>query len=225
MTNGPTVATGQKMVPPRFLFRLAAPCHYKKDMGKKQGVTLGDEYLLPLWCELDGAAGFAQVKAAWNEQGLALSVRVKGKQKPTWCRESRLADSDGLNLWIDTRPAGNVHRASRFCHHLVFLPTGSTVSPNFPVVGQLLINRAKEQAEPITPEKIHTFSQLQADGYLLEVFLEAGTLTGFNPRESPQIGFTYLVQDAELGQQTFSIGKELPFREDPSVWAVLDLVP
>jgi hypothetical protein len=30
--------------------------------------------------------------------------------------------------------------------------------------------------------------------------------------------------DRELGWQTFTVGRELPFAEDPSLWGTLDLV-
>ena len=53
----------------------------------------------------------------------------------------------------------------------------------------------------------------------------AAVLTGYAPGETSQLGFTYLVQDQELGEQAFAVGSELPFREDPSLWARLDLRP
>ena len=45
-----------------------------------------------------------------------------------------------------------------------------------------------------------------------------------SPAEQPAIGFTYCVIDRELGTQTFTVGRELPFDEDPSLWGTLDLV-
>ena len=64
------------------------------------------------------------MRAAWSEAGLAFSVRVEGKKHPSWCRETKLEDSDALQLWIDTRDTHNIHRASRFCHRFIFLPGG-----------------------------------------------------------------------------------------------------
>ena len=48
----------------------------------------------------------------------------KAKRSRVWCRASRPEDSDGLQLWIDTRDVHNVHRAGRFCQRLIFLPSG-----------------------------------------------------------------------------------------------------
>ena len=82
------------------------------------------EYRLPSLGELEGQRSFADVRAAWSEAGLAFSVRIEGKRHPSWCRETKLEDSDALQVWIDTRDTHNIHRASRFCHRFIFLPAG-----------------------------------------------------------------------------------------------------
>jgi len=89
-----------------------------------QSALLGDEYLLPRFGTLDGQRQFAELRAAWNPQGLVFDLRVPGKQQALWCRQSRMEDSDGLQIWIDTRDAHNIHRATRFCHRFVCLPQG-----------------------------------------------------------------------------------------------------
>jgi len=48
-------------------------------------------------------------------------------------------------------------------------------------------------------------------------------MTGFDPQEHQKVGFTYAVIDRELGTQAFSCSEEFPYREDPSVWATLEL--
>ncbi len=66
-------------------------------------------------------------------------------------------------------------------------------------------------------------SQRHAEGYSLQVLIGAAGLTGFDPEEHPRLGFTYAVVDRELGWQTFSVGSEFPFQDDPSLWGTLDL--
>jgi hypothetical protein len=206
------------------LFRFALPCLYRAELWTAGGIHLGEEHQLLDLAKLENLPTFAEVRAAWNEQGLAFSVRVTGKRKPLWCREGRIAESDGLHVWIDTRPSQKVHRATRFCQHFAFLPQGGERNSAAPVAGQLLINRAKEQAEPASTRLLHVRSEQRVDGYLLEAFLEARALPGYNPAEQPQLGFTYAVHDSELGRQELAVGKEFPYDEDPSLWALLDLV-
>ena len=166
----------------------------------------------------------AEVRAAWSEEGLAFSVLVQGKQQAPWCRASRPEDSDGVQLWVDTRDVHNVHRAGRFCHRFIFLPGGGGNRLDQPVAQWLPINRAKEHPRPIRPESLQAISKAQKGGYVLDVFLAAEALTGFDPQEHPRLGFTYAMIDRELGEQTLGVGSPMPYQEDPSLWATLELV-
>jgi hypothetical protein len=49
-------------------------------------------------------------------------------------------------------------------------------------------------------------------------------LAGFDPDQNRRLGFCYAVHDAELGDQTLSVGADFPYWEDPSLWSVLELV-
>jgi hypothetical protein len=161
---------------------------------------------------------------AWSAEGLAWNIRVDGKKQPAWCREGRLEDSDGLQVWIDTRATLNIHRASRYCHRFVFLPAGDGPGNSAPLADQLLINRARENARPIRPRELQVAAKLTKTGYRLAAFIPAGSLGGYDPHQHRQIGFTYAVYDRELGMQTFASGPAFPFDEDPTCWAALDLV-
>jgi hypothetical protein len=215
----------EALIAPTMLFRFAAPCHRTDVRWSADGIKLGENYRLPCFATLSGAKPFADVRLAWNEAGIALNVAVHGKQQPPWCRDSRIDDSDGVQLWIDTRNTQNIHRAGRFCHRFAFLPIGSGRKLDEPVAVLLAINRAKESPREIDPGALKVRCQRLTDGYSLEGFIPATALTGFSPAEQPAIGFSYAVIDRELGWQTFSVGPELPFVEDPSLWGTLDLAP
>jgi hypothetical protein len=215
----------EPLLPERFLFRFAVPCLRRDPLWKAQGANLEEKYRLLTLAELEGGKTIADVRAAWSDQGLAMSVRIEGKQQAPWCRDSRPEDSDGLQVWIDTRDVHNVHRAGRFCHRFIFLPAGGGRRLDEPVATWLPINRAREQPRSIPPEALKVLSQKRVDGYLLEVLISSEALTGFDPTEHPRLGFTYVVVDRELGEQTFSAGSPLPYQEDPSLWATLELSP
>lgn len=213
----------EQLLPTRFLFRFAAPCRYRVALGAEALGELPVEYRLPTLAELDGDPPFADVRAAWNEHALVFSVRVENKKHPSWCRETRLEDSDSLQLWIDTRDTHNIHRASRFCHRFVFLPGGAGRSYELPVADQLLVDRARENANPVRPGQLKVACEKRVDGYVLSAFIPATALTGFNPTDHPRLGFTYAVFDRELGLQCFSMGDTFPFASDPSLWGTLEL--
>lgn len=217
------------LLAPRYLFRFAVPVLRREPLWKSNGAALDEQYRLLNLAELDAGTAdrertFADVRAAWSFEGLVFNIRVEGKSQPLWCRDGRLEDSDGFQVWIDTRATLNIHRASRYCHRYVFLPVGSGYGSTEPVADQLLINRARENARPIRPRELQVASKVTKAGYLLAAFIPASALAGFDPLQHRQLGFTYAVFDRELGMQTFATGAAFPFLEDPTCWAALELV-
>ncbi len=211
------------LLPKRFLFRFSVSCLYRDPLWTAEGVALNEKHRLVSFAELEDRATTADVRAAWSEAGIAFAVCVAGKRQPPWCRENRVEDSDGLQIFIDTRDVHNIHRAGRFCHRFVFMPGGGGPRLDRPVATWLPIHRAREEPRPIRPEQLQVRSEKRVDGYLLEAFIPAEALTGFDPDEHPRLGFTYAVVDRELGEQTLGVGAPMPYQEDPSLWATLEL--
>lgn len=214
----------ETLIPPRYMFRFAAEVPRHKPIWSAQGVSLDEKHQLPNLAQLDQERHFADVRMAWSPEGLAWTVRVEGKHQVPWCRESRLDESDGLHVWVDTRATTNVHRATRFCHRFVFLPSGGGRDAQQPVADQLLINRARENARPVRARELKVFSRVTKSSYELSAFAPAEALGGFDPAGQPRLGFTYAVVDRERGLQTFSAGPGIPYEEDPSCWAEVMLV-
>ena len=212
------------LVPSRFLFRFAADVRRREPIWAPGGVELGEEYRLPELGGLEGERPIADVRMAWAPEGLLWQVTVEGKRQLPWCRESRLDDSDSLQVWVDTRATHNVHRATRFCHRFVFLPRGGGRTAEEPVADQLLINRARENARPVRPRELAVAAKVKKTGYTLWGCIAAEALGGYDPQQHAKLGFTYAVLDRELGLQTFANGPTLPYEEDPSCWATLRLV-
>jgi len=213
----------ETLLAPPFLFKFSAPCFYREKLWTSGGVDLEEKYSLPFFSQLEGKKPFAELRGAWNENGLAFHLKVEGKKQPPWCRDSRVEDSDGLQIWIDTRNTQNIHRAGRFCHRFALLPIGAGRNLGDPVISLLAINRAKESPREPAPGSLHIRADKRLGGYTLQAFIAAEALTGFNPIDQPTLGFYYAIADRELGPQTMSIGNEFPFDEDPSLWGTLEL--
>jgi hypothetical protein len=211
------------LVPPRFLFRFELPLLPSDERWSDTGVWLSEAHRLPNLAALDQERPFADVRGAWQAGGLILNVEVAGRRQPPWCREGRLEDSDGLQVWIDTRPAGNVHRATQFCHRYVFLPRGGGRRTDEPIADQLLISRARENARPVRPRELRVAAQVHDSGYRMACLVPAGALGGYDPSHHSRLGFNYAVLDRDFGLQTLTASREVPFDEDPSLWCVLEL--
>ena len=216
------------LIPHRFLLRLAYPCRYVAKIPHEDE----DEGLLDLpescridnFAAIDGLTNFADVRLAWNANGLGVQVEVRGKEAPPRGTPERPRGSDGLNVWLDTRGDRNSHRAGRFCHQFHFLPAAGGSDKDEPLFVQSKINRALQDAPFADAEEVPVRVERIKGGYRLETFLPAAALNGFDPKEDPKLGFFYAVRDMERGEQTLSVGAEFPFADDPSLWGTLELV-
>lgn len=215
------------LVPHRFLFRIAHPCRYVKELPRHDDDRLLDlppECRIDNFAAMDGQRNFADVSLAWNELGLGVQVEVRGKENAPQGDASRPRGSDGVTLWLDTRGARGSHRASRYCHQFHFLAAGAGPDHDEPAFVQTKINRALEDAPHVAPAEVALLVQPIRGGYRLEAFLPAAALAGYDPEQHPRLGFFYSVRDDERGEQLLSITAEFPFWEDPSLWGVLELV-
>lgn len=210
-------------VPKNLLFRYKILCREFKSKSKTK-FELGDEYVLPNFGSFEGQFQFAQLRVGWCEDGLFIQAEISKKEQSLWCRESQLLDSDGVQIWIDTRDTHNVHRASKFCHWFILLPSGGGDDGEEPLANMLKINRSKDDSPSINRHKIDLNAKVTKAGYKLSAFIPGKALNGWDVNEQRNIGFNFSVVDRELGCQTLAVGPELPISEDPSLWQTLELV-
>ena len=174
---------------------------------------------MPALCQLDGMDPFGMVSMAWNQDGLFVSVSVSGKQRELVCDPKRFWKSDHLRLCIGCRDTRSIKRATRFCHQFYLLPTGAGPKTDQPVAGSHKIQRARDDAPTVKPGQIKIKSTIRKNGYWLGAHIPANCLNGFDPAEHPRLGFYYMLEDRELGQQYLTVGDDLYWYVDPSTWA------
>jgi hypothetical protein len=117
------------------------------------------------------------------------------------------------------RDARNIKRASRHCQQFYFLATGGGKNGKQATAASVPLMRARENAPPVSPGRIEIASDISAHGYQLEAHIPADCLAGFEPADHARIGFFYMLEDRELGQQYLTVGDELLWYVDPSTWA------
>jgi len=214
----------EQLLPPTFLFRFSANCRPFDGGWTAAGANLTEKHSLPCFEALNGSQPYADVRVGWSENGLALMLLVSGKQQSVWCKQTKLGESDGIHLWIDTRDTHNIHRATRFCHRFFFMPRGAGSQELQPFATMLKINRAKEESSSMNRGKLQIVNQIKKDGYVLQALIPKECIFGYAPHDQPRLGFCYAINDRELGWQSFSIGPQFPIAEDPSLWGTLELV-
>jgi len=218
------------LIPPPFLFRFSIPVRELQQIpftGKKAGsefaLSLPPDCSLPDFAEFEHRKPFGELRLAWNNNGLGFSIQVSGKKEAVRSKPENPWESDSLHVWIDTRNTQTIHRASRFCHHFVAIPTPGGKKKASAVVQQLQIPRSREESSLANPDQLLGRCEQTKDGYLLEVWLPAEYLHGFDPDSNSKLGFYYYLRDSELGEQYLSVNQEFPFATDPSLWWTLDL--
>ena len=206
------------LIDPTFLFRFEVTIREQACKWTDRGLKLPASCRLPSFGALADRPVFADVRMAWCKAGIGIHVSVNGKRQLPWCRESRLDDSDGFHLWIDTRCSPGIHRATQYCHRFLWMPSGGGPKREKPVVSLIPINRARSHPKGVTAEQLKIASYARHDGYELSGFVPTSALTGFDPSEQPRVGMYYTVIDRELGWQTLALGPEYPVMDDPSLW-------
>jgi hypothetical protein len=211
-------------IDPSLLVRVRLKAHALNRTFSDRPEALPDEAILPcLSAELAGQAKFAQVRLAVGKDALFLQADVQGKQKLPWCRESRMEDSDGLHVWIDTRNSREIHRATKYCSRFGFSPMGRGPKADLPFVGWAPINRARENPSPPPDDQMAIRARITEGRYRLVAALHFDALAGLDLADFPTVGFYFAVADRELGWQSLALQPDLPVMDNPSLWAQLKL--
>ncbi|MCC9603211.1 hypothetical protein LOC67_21900 [Stieleria sp. JC731] len=188
-----------------------------------KGLQLPERCRVPSFGALADRRNYADVRIAWSDSGLGFQIRVFGKKQLPWCRETRLDESDGFHLWVDTRCSPNIHRATGFCHRFLFMPAGGGPRRERALASLIEINRARANPKQVPPDTLRIKTLARHDGYELSGLIPSPAMTGYDPKDQSRLGFYFAVLDRELGWQTLSLGPEYPVMEDPSLWAEAQL--
>lgn len=221
--------------PPNFLFSLRIEAKsVPAGRAKLTPEFLSERYELPVLGKYpppqtgEAVAGRPDFhfRFGWRADGLFLTAILRGKKRPVAVTPQRLETSDSLSFMLDTRDVRVIHRATKFCHRLLFTPIGpkNASSGATPGAVWLPIHRAKAHPNPVDVTRFETAYAAKKDGWSLSVFIPGDTLTGYDPEEHNRIGVSFVLFDNEFGWLTQQLPDYFPVTEDPSLWAAVDLV-
>lgn len=211
------------LVNPASLFRLRLSCPWRERLWPPAKGRLDTSCQLPGLASLAGVPNLLELAVGWNEAGLGIRASIKGLSGSRWCQPAKPEDSDGLHLWIATRPTGDSHRAGRFCRRLALLPTGGGRQADQPVAVAAQIPRASEPAAPLPEKAVLLEARNNPSGWQLDAFITGAALPGWDPDESPRLGFFAAAVDRRLGKLPCFAPPEFPWESDPTTWAELQL--
>jgi hypothetical protein len=206
------------LIDPTFLFRFELAIRRHDCVWTGSGIELPENCRVPCFSSLAGRSTFADVRLAWEPGAIGFVIDVSGKRTLPWCRDSRLEDSDGFHLWVDTRCSPGIHRATQFCHRFLFMPSGGGPGKDQPMTGLMPIHRARQNPKSPPARSIQVYTKMKPDGYRLSGRIAAAAMTGYDAAQYPRLGLYYAVIDRELGWQTLTLSQDYPVVEDPSLW-------
>ena len=211
------------LVNPASMFRFRLPCSRRETLWPPAAAGLDDRCRLPSLASVVGVPDVLELFAAWNDDGITFHGIARGVGAKRWCHPAKPEDSDGLHLWIATRPTGESHRAGRFCRRLAVLPTGGGRRADKPVVVPAVIPRTSELPAELPEGATRVAAELGPDGWQVDVLLSAAALPGWDPAEIPRLGFFAALVDRRLGSVPCYAPPEYPWESDPTTWAELEL--
>jgi len=211
------------LVNPAAPFRFRLTCPRRAKLWPPAAAQLDDSCRLPALAPLAGVPDLIELFVAWNEGGLGVRGVARGVGGSRWCHATKPEDSDGLHLWIATRPTGESHRAGRYCRRLALLPTGGGRHADQAVAVAAQIPRTSEPAAELPAGSVSIAGRLTADGWQVDAFVAEAALPGWDPSEIRRLGFCAALVDRKLGRVPFCAPPEYPWDGDPTTWAELEL--
>ena len=212
------------LVNPAALFRLRLRCPRRDVLWPPAAWGIDEGCRLPSFAAVTGVPDVVELSLAWNDEGLGIRAVARGIGAARWCQPTKPEDSDGLHVWIATRPTGESHRAGRYCRRLALLPTGGGIRADRPAAVSPPIPRASEAPPDLQGDAIRLEARCGADGWSIDTFVTAAALPGWDPAEVPRLGFFAAILDRRLGRVPCFAPPEFPWDGDPTTWAELELV-
>ncbi|MEO1993279.1 MAG: hypothetical protein ABGW78_15170 [Pirellulales bacterium] len=211
------------IVNPAALFSFRFPCQKRSVLWPASKWEMDDTCRIKSLASVVGVPDLLSLWLAWNEDGLAIRAVAQGVGNKRWCQPTKPEDSDGLHLWLATRPTGDSHRAGRFCRRIALLPTGGGKNATKPIAVPAVIPRTSEVPAELPTKSILMASSLMADGWEITSFISALALPNWDPIEIPRLGFFAALIDRRLGKIPCFAPPEFPWESDPTTWAELQL--
>lgn len=207
---------------PVNFFQLHCDCRYLPRKSKEPfSLTASNftNYLLPDTSALTHEEHFADLALGWNEEGLEVYARINQPfHKSTY---PILERGDSLEICVDTRNIKTSGYNTRFCHHFFSLAEASESRQ----AGELTKFRTEDTHELCNPNDLAVQATMKKGFYILQFFIPAHCLVGYDPEQVKIIGFTYRINRAAGSSQHFSVSSaDYQFEQQPSLWANVKLV-
>lgn len=179
---------------------------------------LSKKYLLNSFSSLLNEEEFAKVYMAYDLKGLYFIFDIKTPFTKAFFPEYLRGDS--IEIFIDTRSLKTKGYITKFCHHFVFFAEDIKSYK----AREITRFRADDMHTLADPKDLKVESFIHPKSYMLDIFIPASSLTGFNPLEINYFSFTYKINRYQMPAQNFCLSSlEHNIEKSPHLWAKMNL--
>jgi hypothetical protein len=168
------------------------------------------------------------VYLGWREEGLYLGFEVFDNDIDGSPAKGWWWTKDCVEWWISTQPvARDQDGYDPYCHQYFFVPQDPALNSGIAgAVGQWHRPGDALDDSVIPQPLVKHAERLLADRYVVEVFIPAKALSGFDPGHQPVLAFNFHTRNYQHAIDCFwSAPKELMTQMRPSTWGTLYLSP
>ncbi len=164
------------------------------------------------------------VYMGWTPQGLYMGLEVFDNDISGAPANGWWWTRDNVELWFSTRPVGSDQNVySPYCHQFFIVPQDPSGNAGISsVVGQWHRDGDALRENLIPHPQVKCASRLLADRYVVELFIPAGALNGFDPISQPAMAFNIHIRNYQHAIDYFwSAPKEVLTQYRPRTWGTL----
>ena len=156
---------------------------------------------------------------AWAYEGLKIFFRIESKF--SGCFFPEVEKGDGVEVFIDTRSIATTSGIHKYCHHFVFLPK----EVDGIVAAEVTRFKGDDKHDPASAENFSVESQIKGGKIDMQIIIPEASLFGYNPEESPKIGFACRVHRSNKDAGHFPLSEvDFKLSLSPALWARMRLV-
>ncbi len=166
------------------------------------------------------------VYLAWGYEGLYLGLEVYDNDIEGAPAKGWWWTKDNVEFWISTKPVtSDQHTYDVNSHQFFFVPNDETASNGVGgVVGQWHREGDAAAANLIPHPDIHQVTRILPDRYVVEMFIPAKALHGWDPKVQPAMAFNIHVRNFQHAIDYFwSAPKEVMTQLRPNTWGSMYL--
>ena len=161
----------------------------------------------------------------WRDEGLYVAFEVFDSYIDTQPATGRWWTRDNIELWFDTRtPAADQELYDPYCHQFFFVPEVNPEDGRLGTVGQWHRPGDAIKENAIPQPLVRQSTRLMPGKYVVEMFIPAAALHGWDPVNQPEMAFNFHVRNFQGSSDYFwSAPKELTTQMRPDTWGKLTL--